>query len=157
MVPSDSIHLISILTLYDCISDAVSNDQSKPAFPDAVHIRDTMLMSDSSVAGNALVTEAIPDREQTHNYVANHTTGDKLTSHEEKMKVLEALDLNQSMQQEIMKQISWIEDNITLNLQYMVRMAHHAMIEYWFRLSRTIFSMKCALCGGRSRESSGPN
>jgi hypothetical protein len=150
------------LILFDCISDAVANDEPEPAFPDAGHTSDTLLTSDSSVAGNAPVTEASPDREQTHNYAANHTVGDKLTSHEERMKVLEALDLNQSMQQEIMKQISWIEDNITFNLQYMVRIIHHAIIArdncIRVRLSCIIFlSMKCALCGGRSSESSGPN
>lgn len=44
-----------------------------------------------------------------------------LTPHEERMKVLEALDMNQSMQQEIMKHLSWIDDSIALNLKHMVR------------------------------------
>ncbi|CAO3681890.1 unnamed protein product [Umbelopsis ramanniana] len=64
-------------------SNAVTNDESEHAFPDARHTKDTLLTSDSSVAGNAPATEASPDREQTHNYAANHTVGDKLTSHEE--------------------------------------------------------------------------
>ncbi|KAG2176340.1 hypothetical protein INT43_005574 [Umbelopsis isabellina] len=46
-------------------------------------------------------------------------TGDTMTPHKERMRVLEALDLNQTMQQEIMKQLSWIDDSIVLNLQHL--------------------------------------
>ncbi|KAG2187235.1 hypothetical protein INT44_004920, partial [Umbelopsis vinacea] len=101
-------------------SDA--NAESEHAFPDPGFTGDLPLTGDPSLTENAAVsmrTDASPDQEHMHIYTANSTVSKKLTSHEERMKVLEALDMNQSMQQEIMKQISWIEDNITFNLQYM--------------------------------------
>jgi hypothetical protein len=64
------------------------------------------------------------NHQQTRQYIDSHTISvseDTMTPHRERMRVLEALDLNQTMQQEIMKQIAWIDDSIMLNLQNLVR------------------------------------
>lgn len=63
-------------------------------------------------------------QQKNTNTSSSHTLAeshDNMTPHKERMRVLEALDLNQTMQQEIMKQLSWIDDSIVLNLQHLVR------------------------------------
>lgn len=70
---------------------------------------------------------------------------EKLTPHEERMKVLEALDMNQSMQQEIMKQLSWVDDNIVLNLQYMVQYVRNVTKVMFHFLTTTYHSMRYGL------------
>jgi hypothetical protein len=70
---------------------------------------------------------------------------EKLTPHEERMKVLEALDMNQSMQQEIMKQLSWVDDNIVLNLQYMVQYARNVTKVMFHFLNTTYYSTRYGL------------
>lgn len=88
--------------------------------------------------------EQSPNNTQAVNTVRS-VFHEKLTPHEERMKVLEALDMNQSMQQEIMKQLSWIDDNIVQNLQYMVQYVRNVTKVIFQYLTTTYYSTRYGL------------
>jgi hypothetical protein len=116
------------------LSDTVANDENEQA------------LSSNGDPTLAKHVDTSPGREHLRLDTTKSTTStisDKLIPHDERMKVLEALDLNQSMQQEIMKQLSWIEDNIALNLQYMVKyhLRYHGMATGYSPL--VLISMRC--------------
>lgn len=100
--------------------------------------------------------EQSPNNTQAVNTVRS-VFHEKLTPHEERMKVLEALDMNQSMQQEIMKQLSWIDDNIVQNLQYMVQYVRNVTKVIFQYLTTTYYSTRYGLWDGKSKGSNVPN
>ncbi|KAH8555154.1 hypothetical protein BGW37DRAFT_475968 [Umbelopsis sp. PMI_123] len=111
--------------------DTVANDENEQA------------LSSSGDPTLAKHVDTSPGREHLRLDTTKSTTStisDKLIPHDERMKVLEALDLNQSMQQEIMKQLSWIEDNIALNLQYMYEVRAMRWKEQRIKRSKSSYS-----------------